>query len=167
MTEIAKKKKNLQKHIEKLFEKKQQGFDVKTDLNKAYDELTRLECMEAMGIQREEDVPITEDEAEKAGMSDIDIALGFLDGSVIPTKEHKTPMEKEHGKIAGYRMDPYHDVAIYEDGYEDRFYIGEYGGNYGISQKNQRQMGYYDRLGLWLGMRKQRVHQKRCEEKPA
>lgn len=125
MTEIAKKKKNLQKHIEKLFEKKQQGFDVKTDLNKAYDELTRLECMEAMGIQREEDVPITEDEAEKAGMSDIDIALGFLDGSVIPTKEHKTPMEKEHGKIAGYRMDPYHDVAIYEDGYEYRFYIGE------------------------------------------
>ena len=122
---MQEKKKNLQKHIEKLFEKKQQGFDVETDLNKAYDELTRLECMEAMGIQREEDVPITEDEAEKAGMSDIDIALGFMDGSVIPTKEHKTPMEKEHGKIVGYRMDPYHDVTIYEDGYEDRFYIGE------------------------------------------
>ena len=52
MTDVAKKKKNLQKHIEKLFEKKQQGFDVETDLNKAYDELTRLECMEAMGIQR-------------------------------------------------------------------------------------------------------------------
>lgn len=116
MTEIAKKKKNLRKHIEKLFEKKQQGCDTEADLNKAYDELTRLECMEAMGIQHEEDVPITEDEAEKAGMSDIDIALGFLDGSVIPTKEHKTPMEKEHGKIAGYRMDPYHDVTIYEDG---------------------------------------------------
>ena len=66
MTDVAKKKKNLQKHIEKLFEKKQQGFDVETDLNKAYDELTRLECMEAMGIQREEDAPITEDEAEEA-----------------------------------------------------------------------------------------------------
>ena len=56
---IAKKKKNLRKHIENLFEKKQQGCDTKADLNKAYDELTRLECMEAMGIQSEEDVPVT------------------------------------------------------------------------------------------------------------
>lgn len=31
----------------------------------------------------------------------------------------------EHGKCIGYRQDAYHDVHIYEDGYEERLYIGD------------------------------------------
>lgn len=65
MTEVGRKKRKQQKKIEMLHEKKQQGFNVDADLEIAYDELTRLECMESMGIQCESEVPITEDEAEK------------------------------------------------------------------------------------------------------
>ena len=125
MTEVGRKKRKQQKKIEMLHEKKQQGFNVDADLEIAYDELTRLECMESMGIQCESEVPITEDEAEKQGMSDHDIALGFMFGTIIPTKDHKTPAEKLHGEIVGWRTEPYHDVAIYEDGYEEYNYIGD------------------------------------------
>lgn len=34
-------------------------------------------------------------------------------------------LEQLHGKIVGARTEPYHDVTVYEDGYEDWFYIGE------------------------------------------
>lgn len=30
-----------------------------------------------------------------------------------------------HGKPIGTRFDSYHDVTIYEDGYEERYYIGD------------------------------------------
>lgn len=30
-----------------------------------------------------------------------------------------------HGKPIGTRFDPYHDVTVYEDGYEERYYIGD------------------------------------------
>ena len=45
------------------------------------------------------------------------------DWDAIPASE--TPMEREHGKCIGYRQEAYHDVHIYEDGYEDRTYIGD------------------------------------------
>lgn len=38
------------------------------------------------------------------------------------------PNEKpksEHGAIADRRMDAYHDVTVYEDGYEEKDYIGD------------------------------------------
>ena len=41
----------------------------------------------------------------------------YLDG--------KTPMEREHGKLVDFKWEPYHDVYVYEDGYEDRYYIGD------------------------------------------
>lgn len=47
-------------------------------------------------------------------------------------KEHfsetMTPLEREHGKhgkCVDYRFEPYHDVYIYEDGFEDYVYIGD------------------------------------------
>lgn len=30
-----------------------------------------------------------------------------------------------HGKIVDYRQEAYHDVHVYEDGFEERFYIGD------------------------------------------
>lgn len=70
---------------------------------------------------------IGEKEAIAQGMSDWDIAYGFLTGEIIPDPsiDHRTPNEKEHGPVVGSRMDPYHDVTIYADGYEERYYIGD------------------------------------------
>lgn len=31
----------------------------------------------------------------------------------------------EHGALVDYRFEAYCDVFVYEDGYEERFYIGE------------------------------------------
>lgn len=31
----------------------------------------------------------------------------------------------EHGKCVEYRQDAYHDVHIFEDGHEERLYIGD------------------------------------------
>lgn len=31
----------------------------------------------------------------------------------------------EHGKCIDYRQEAYHDVHVFEDGYEERFYIGD------------------------------------------
>lgn len=58
MTEVARKKRKQQRKIEMLHEKKRQGFNVDADLENAYDELTRLECMESMGIQCESEVSL-------------------------------------------------------------------------------------------------------------
>ena len=70
---------------------------------------------------------ITEIEAEKQGMSEIEIAYGFLTGDIIPdpNRDHRTPNEKEHCPVVGSRMEPYHDVTIYADGFEDWYYIGD------------------------------------------
>lgn len=68
---------------------------------------------------------ITEDEAIAQGADDFDIALGFMEGYITPTQPHLTPLEKAHGNIVARRMDPYYDVTIYEDGYEDYYPIGD------------------------------------------
>ena len=31
----------------------------------------------------------------------------------------------EHGRCIDYRQEPYHDVHVFEDGYEDWLYIGD------------------------------------------
>jgi len=31
----------------------------------------------------------------------------------------------QHGKVVERRWEPFHDVIVYEDGYEERFYIGD------------------------------------------
>ncbi len=33
--------------------------------------------------------------------------------------------QEARAKVVGTGMDPYHDVTIYEDGYEERYYIGD------------------------------------------
>ena len=34
-------------------------------------------------------------------------------------------IDKEHGRLVLYRFDAYHDVKVYEDGYEEKYYIGD------------------------------------------
>lgn len=67
---------------------------------------------------------ITEAEARKRGMDDIDIFLGFVNEEIEPAPG-PSPMEKIHGKVVSSRFEPYHDVTVYEDGYEDWLYIGD------------------------------------------
>ena len=67
---------------------------------------------------------ITEEQARANGADDIDIFLGVCNDEIIPSS--KPPrLEQLHGKVVSTRMEPYHDVIVYEDGYEDWFYIGE------------------------------------------
>lgn len=34
-------------------------------------------------------------------------------------------MSDIHGKLVEYRFDAYHDVKVYEDGYVEKYYIGD------------------------------------------
>ena len=78
------------------------------------------------GKQESGNSMITEQEAREKGMDNVAVFLGIVDGEVIPDPTPRlTPNEKLHGKVVGTRMDPYHDVTIYEDGYEERYYIGD------------------------------------------
>lgn len=62
-------------------------------------------------------------EAEKNHWSDIDIAWMIMNGVIEPEpREYRHPV---HGKVVGTRFDPYHDVMVYEDGYEEKYYIGD------------------------------------------
>lgn len=36
-----------------------------------------------------------------------------------------TIIDKEHGRSVGLRFEPYHDVIIYEDGFEEWIAIGD------------------------------------------
>lgn len=79
---------------------------------------------------------MTVQEVEKAGMSDIDIALGIVTGELEDESgpvEYRDPV---HGRIVKTRFDPYHDVKVYEDGYEERYYIGDQEENHGKNSKN-------------------------------
>ena len=62
-------------------------------------------------------------EAEKAGISDAEIAVGIVVGEI--EVEEKEVIHPVHGKIIGTRFDPYHDVTVYEDGHEEKYYIGD------------------------------------------
>lgn len=68
---------------------------------------------------------MTETRAIELGYSDFEIAYGFLTGEIIPDRDHLTPTEKEHGKCIDYIQNAYHDVYVYEDGYEEYRYIGD------------------------------------------
>lgn len=43
----------------------------------------------------------------------------------LPNNENLSPMERLHGPIIGTRFDAFHDVTIYADGYESRYYVGD------------------------------------------
>ena len=53
---------------------------------------------------------------------DVMEALSLLD--TVPESEWNTKTG-EHGKLIEVRVMPYHDVFVYEDGYEFWNYIGE------------------------------------------
>ena len=79
---------------------------------------------------------MTVQEAEKAGMSDIDIALGIVTGELEDEQEPAEYRDPVYGRIVKTRFDPYHDVKVYEDGYEERYYIGDQEENHGKNSKN-------------------------------
>lgn len=68
---------------------------------------------------------MTEQEAKKQGMSDIDIAIGILMEEIEPDPNKKTPMEVIHGEIVSVEYEVYGDVVKYADGYEEFISIGD------------------------------------------
>ena len=41
------------------------------------------------------------------------------------TGENTSLQSQTHGRLVEYRFDAYHDVKVYEDGYEEKYYIGD------------------------------------------
>ena len=66
----------------------------------------------------------SDEQATQHGADAIDIFMGIVN-ETVGAPPRLSPMEKLHGKVVETRMEPYHDVTVYEDGYEDWFYIGE------------------------------------------
>ena len=58
--------------------------------------------------------------AEVDGLDDPYEAFDYCEES--KQKEYAHPV---HGKIVDIRFEAYHDVTVYEDGHEERFYIGD------------------------------------------
>ena len=50
---------------------------------------------------------------------DISDALDLLDQDAAPE------IVGEHGRVVERRQEAYHDVIVYEDGYEESYYIGD------------------------------------------
>lgn len=52
----------------------------------------------------------------------------FFNGEITEDelgKRFGKPRKNPHGNVVERRMEAYHDVVVYEDGYEDRYYIGD------------------------------------------
>lgn len=64
------------------------------------------------------------EQARQQGADDIDIFMGIVN-ETIGMRPQLSPEEKIHGKVVKTRMEAYHDVTVYEDGYEERDYIGD------------------------------------------
>lgn len=58
--------------------------------------------------------------AEVDGLDDYWEAFDYYDEDAVD--EYRHPI---HGRIVDVRFDAYHDVTVYEDGFEERNYIGE------------------------------------------
>lgn len=58
---------------------------------------------------------------EKMRIEDIKFPWEYTDEELEAMPEHIG----EHGRCIEYRFEPYHDVKVYEDGYEERYYIGD------------------------------------------
>ena len=67
---------------------------------------------------------MTYDEAKKSGMDALDILFAIFSGEVDPPDEIDF-VHVDHGRIVDTRFDAYHDVTVYEDGHEERYYIGD------------------------------------------
>ena len=53
------------------------------------------------------------------------LPLGIVTGELEDESEPAEYRDPVHGRIVKTRFDPYHDVKVYEDGYEERYYIGD------------------------------------------
>ena len=51
--------------------------------------------------------------------------LRIYDAMQRTRSEWKKRPTNPHGAVIERRMEAYHDVIVYEDGYEERFYIGD------------------------------------------
>lgn len=61
---------------------------------------------------------------------DLEDLFRYLDENWDGTEEEPSSgyweeMYRLHGPVVDYRMESYHDVRVYEDGYEERMYIGD------------------------------------------
>ncbi len=43
----------------------------------------------------------------------------------LPDPDYTDVIKYPHGRVVDTRMEPYHDVTVYEDGYEDWYYLGD------------------------------------------
>ena len=62
---------------------------------------------------------LTWNRAMDIGIDPLDVLLHYDE-----LKEDEVPIGP-HGRGVETRFDPYHDVTVYEDGYETRVYIGD------------------------------------------
>ena len=54
--------------------------------------------------------------------------MEYFDGKIDETELEKRlgkPRKNPHGEVVERRMEAYHDVVVYEDGYEERYDIGD------------------------------------------
>lgn len=68
-----------------------------------------------------------EDQTEKVDLfKDI---MDYLDGKIDSPEDGQSTYWKnfyaEHGALVEVRMEAYYDVRVYEDGFEERYYIGD------------------------------------------
>lgn len=54
-----------------------------------------------------------------------DLVAYMDDGDENHFKDWEEPTPSEHGKVVDYRCEAFYDVTVYEDGYEDRYYVGD------------------------------------------
>ena len=73
-------------------------------------------------IERGIDVKsLTWDEAMDIGIDPVDV---LAHNDELKESDEEPPVGP-HGRVVETRFDPYHDVTVYEDGYEERYYIGD------------------------------------------
>lgn len=58
-------------------------------------------------------------------MLDFDEVMDLFYSEELPDKETLSPMERLHGPVVETRFDTYHDVTVYADGHEERYYVGD------------------------------------------
>lgn len=56
---------------------------------------------------------------------DFDVLMEIFSNEDVEIGDNLSPNVRLHGPIIGTRFDAYYDVTIYEDGYEERYYVGD------------------------------------------
>ena len=61
---------------------------------------------------------------EKSASEALSEVIAYMNGDEYALDEWPEP-KREHGALIEYRQEAFHDVFVYEDGFEYRFYIGD------------------------------------------